>query len=264
MPILIDKPIGWTPLQALDALREHQPELKDAKLAYAGRLDPLASGLMLVLVDEECKQRDRFQNLDKTYEFKAILGFETDTYDIMGLPKRGGRGHQVSVNEESILAALEKLKGTQTQFYPPFSSKTVDGRPLYAYARAGKIPQEIPSKQVEVKSLELLTLNRDAAEQIRGSIHNRISCVTGDFRQVDILSKWDELLLSEQEISADAKTDRDIDSYINLHLRASVSSGTYIRGLVHELGKLLGTGAVAYDIRRTQVGEYDLNDALSL
>lgn len=262
MPILIDKPIGWTPLQALDALRERRPELKDAKLAYAGRLDPLASGLMIVLVDEECKDRDRFQSLEKTYEFSAILGFETDTYDIMGLPQQVNRSMEPS--ETDIRSTLTKLTGTQVQPYPPFSSKTVNRKPLYWYAREGvEIPDQ-PSKQVEVKSMELLRLNRDAAEQIRESIHNRISCVTGDFRQVDILQKWDELLLTQQSESAEVKNDGDIDKYINLHLIATVSSGTYIRGLVYELGKLLGTGAVAYDIRRTQVGEYSLDKAISL
>lgn len=259
MPILIDKPIGWTPLQALDALRIRQPELKDAKLAYAGRLDPIASGLMVVLVDDECNDRDRFQSLEKTYEFKAILGFETDTYDIMGLAKvgnGGAAGEQSAVTQEQISAALDQVRNITAQPYPPFSSKVVNGKPLFWYARHNQQPAEIPSKEIKVSELELLGSKRYPAAEIAATIHNRITYVTGDFRQVDILKIWYQLLAEPQTVSSTSRGGLDINEYIELHLRATVSSGTYIRGLVNELGKILGTGAVAYDIHRTKVGDY--------
>ena len=56
--LLFDKHLSETPLEALHRLRTEQPELQNTKLAYSGRLDPMASGLLLVLVGEECKQRD--------------------------------------------------------------------------------------------------------------------------------------------------------------------------------------------------------------
>ena len=81
---LIYKPIGQTPLEAIELLRKSDPSLADVRMAYAGRLDPMADGLLVVLVGDECKNRTKYELLDKTYNFTMLLGLSTDTYDILG------------------------------------------------------------------------------------------------------------------------------------------------------------------------------------
>ena len=63
----INKKVGETPLQALDALRVRDARFKDVKLAYAGRLDPMAEGKLLVVVGEQCKRHHLYLGLDKEY-----------------------------------------------------------------------------------------------------------------------------------------------------------------------------------------------------
>ena len=82
--ILLNKKEGETPLEALDRFRMANPKYKDEKMTYAGRLDPMASGVLLVLVGEEIKQKDKYLALNKEYEFEILFGFATDTYDILG------------------------------------------------------------------------------------------------------------------------------------------------------------------------------------
>lgn len=79
------KALGQTPLECLEELRVSRPDLADLPLTYAGRLDPLACGLLIVLAGEECKNKDQYLGLDKTYEFEMLVGFATDTYDLLGV-----------------------------------------------------------------------------------------------------------------------------------------------------------------------------------
>jgi len=82
--ILLNKPLGMTPLEAIREFQRKNPKYQTTKLSFAGRLDPMAEGLLLVLEGEENKDRKRFENLDKTYEFSILFGVTTDTYDLLG------------------------------------------------------------------------------------------------------------------------------------------------------------------------------------
>src|SRR3989338_4911372 len=82
--IILNKKEGETPLAALEAFRRKNKEYANTKLTYAGRLDPMASGLLLLLAGEEIKNKEKYLNLDKEYEFEILFGFQTDTYDILG------------------------------------------------------------------------------------------------------------------------------------------------------------------------------------
>ena len=84
----IHKAVGQTPLEAIEQLRIQTPELYQVKLSYAGRLDPLAEGVLLVLVGEANKERDAYLGLDKVYEFEMVLGVRTDSYDLLGLVEK--------------------------------------------------------------------------------------------------------------------------------------------------------------------------------
>jgi tRNA U55 pseudouridine synthase TruB len=74
-----------TPLQALDRLRKNDSTLKNLPMTYAGRLDPMASGQLLILIGDECKKREKYDGLDKEYEVEILFGAESDTADILGL-----------------------------------------------------------------------------------------------------------------------------------------------------------------------------------
>ncbi|MCE9548798.1 tRNA pseudouridine(55) synthase TruB, partial [Candidatus Nomurabacteria bacterium] len=80
--IVLNKKEGETPLQALDKFRVKNKEYKYIKMTYAGRLDPMASGLLLALAGEETKNKEKYLKLKKEYDFEVLFGFATDTYDI--------------------------------------------------------------------------------------------------------------------------------------------------------------------------------------
>lgn len=246
--ILVNKPLGLSPLQVIKKLQFNDVELLKKKLAYAGRLDPMATGLLVVLEDEECKNRDLFQGLDKTYEFEVLFGIETDTYDSLGIISKLDSTNDKLENFDIQKSFARKYE----QPFPPFSSKAVNGKPLYWWTREGKLDEiTIPKKMVEIYQIEQTGEYKISSGEILREIGRRVNLVTGDFRQKEILQNWQMQLSLNLEFQICKFT-------------ATVSSGTYIRSIAHEMGLQLGTGAIAWKIHRTTVGAFSVSDAISL
>lgn len=240
--LTVYKPLGKTPLQMLDQLRSERPELMDEKLSYAGRLDPMAEGVMLVLVGDANKEREKYLALDKVYEFEMLLGVSTDTYDLLGLVEEVKPDIQVGENE--VKEALKNFADKNTLPYPPFSSKTVDGKPLWWWAREGKLDDiELPMNDFEVYELEMLNESKKSSEQLLIDVEKRIGLVEGNFRQEEILKSWKRSL-------------ENIDTkFPLLKYQMSCSSGTYVRSIIHDIGKRFKFGALAYSIKRLKIGD---------
>ncbi len=255
--VYIYKNLGETPLEALTRLRLERPELQNEKLSYAGRLDPMAEGVILVLIGEANKSREKYLNLSKEYEFEVLFGFATDTYDLLGLVVEAKsseifhlRGSHSVIREgrkrekfqrTELLSILQNFLGKQDQEYPPYSSKTVLGKPLFAWAKEGKIKDiEIPKREIEIFDIELLSMSEILGAELLKSIIEKISKVKGDFRQEEIISLWKTTLSKRADIK-----------FPIAKIRMHASSGTYARSVANEIGKKLGLPSIAYSIKRT-------------
>ena len=123
----IYKKIGETPLETLNCFRKHNTEYENVSLTYAGRLDPMAEGVLLVLAGEENKKREQYLSLDKEYRADILFGFETDTYDLLGKVNRTNDEFDTKNFKLRIEKILQNLVGKISQPYPPYSSKPVEG-----------------------------------------------------------------------------------------------------------------------------------------
>lgn len=254
MPKLINfyKPIGLTPLEVIKQLRITKPELTNKKIGYAGRLDPLAHGVLLLMVGEETKKREKYLGLPKTYEFEVVFGIQTDTYDLLGYVEEKNVKYSKKNVNIFVNTFVNKFIGKQMQAYPPYSSKTVKGKPLFWYARNNKLKNIIiPQREIEIFDFTCVSLGEIAINTLEQKVNDTIKSVAGDFRQEEILERWQEVFSQITNTNLTLPTAK-------FHL--SCSSGTYVRGLVNQLGKELGCGAVALEILRTHVGDYSLQD----
>jgi tRNA pseudouridine55 synthase len=287
------KQAGETPLECILRYKKNNPQFENVPMTYAGRLDPLAEGVLLVLSGKEVHRKEEFLNLKKEYEVEVLFGFETDTYDVLGFVKEHKtlfrqkffwarkffaknflrpsspllpRPIKTSALNEFYSADFNKAKAVKTlrDFigknifeYPQYSSKPVNGKPLFSLARSGELEDiEIPKREVEIFDLKVISWREINSKELLKEIEKKISKVKvypvknnldfnmGDFRQEIILSKWNEVLGS-----------LNINFQI-VKIKAEVSSGTYMRTLAHEWGKALGVPALAYHIVRTKVGEF--------
>ena len=220
----------------------------------------MAEGLLLVLAGEKNKEREAYTGLDKDYEFEFILGVETDTFDVLGkiVAARDAVGKSgTSATETAIKAALGRYVGTFEQKYPPFSSKVIDGTPLFELARKGALAEkDIPTHEVTASKIELLSSRAVPKDRFVESVFRDVSAVSGDFRQKDILKLWN-LYFAGESSSGPAP-----DPFTIYKVRVSCGSGFYVRQLVSDIGRDLGTGAVTVSILRTRVGQYKLADAV--
>jgi len=246
--IVIYKKRGETPLQALGRLREERSEYAHATLSYAGRLDPMAEGVMLVLVDEENKDREKYLGLDKTYVTEILFGYSTDTGDVLGRITESQKSVKSikSIKSEDIEKAVEKMVGNMSQKYPTYSSKSFAGE--YENARMGNI--DIHVHDVELYSAELLEFGEISAQDLLERVRGEISHVVGDFRQEEIAKLWEESLRGSAKNFSIAK------------IRLSASSGFYVRQFAEDLGESLSTPALALSIVREKVGEYEIKNCM--
>lgn len=252
--INLNKPIGPTSFQAIQLFRKNFPEFQNTRIGYAGRLDPLAHGVLLLLIGDETKNRADYLNLDKIYRFKILLGVKTDSYDVLGVIQ----GVNLKISEMDIKAQLKKLIpsliGKKSQPYPPYSRIEVLGKPLFIWAKEGLINKiEIPKKEIEIYDLKLLKFSNINADQLKSQIVSQVSDVSGDFRQTEILKCWQDFFKSERNTH-----------FLTADLEVSCSSGTYVRSIANEIGLKIGCGAITLDINRLQVGKYTAKSSLNL
>lgn len=211
--LLIDKPKTWTSFDVVNFVRKivanaQGAKPKNTKVGHTGTLDPLATGLLVLVVGKEYTRRaGEFTKLDKTYEVTMKLGQTSTTGD--------EEGEKTTVSdavptEVAVVNALQKFTGQIMQTPPLFSAMKVDGQRAYKLARAGK--------EVTLEARPV-------------TIHQ------------NVLTQY---------------------QYPFVKFTSHVSSGTYIRSLVEDLGKELQTGAYMSDLRRTTIGQFNIQNALSL
>lgn len=243
--IILNKKEGETPLQSLESFRMKNKEYKEVSMTYAGRLDPMASGVLVILTGEECKNKEKYLKLGKEYEFEVLFGLATDTYDILGKLTNSHRSDlwEKEDFEKNIKNNLKFFTGKFVQTYPIYSSKTVAGKQLFIYARAGE-EVEIPSREVNVKSLKLLKIKKISSKKLLENIEKRVGRVEGDFRQKEILKIWQKNLKNKE------------DKFYVASFHIKCGSGTYVRSIANSLGEKLGIPALALTIVRTKVGKW--------
>lgn len=246
MAFALDKPVGPTAAQALDLLRAQDPSLRDVKLGHAGRLDPMAEGLLTVLVGEETRAVHAWRGQEKTYEVDVLLGAGTDSFDELG---RVVEATEAVVQREAIERVCAGFVGRYAQRYPPFSQARVGGRSLLAWSREG-VPVERPVADRVLHAVELLGVATTDAAVASRRARERIAWVRGDFRQEAIDAQWAALA-----------AERPSTRWTVATLRVRCSAGTYMRALAYDVGAALGVPAIAARIRRTRAGAMTLEGA---
>lgn len=178
------------------------------KAGHAGTLDPIATGVLLVCLNEATKIVRFLSELDKEYVTRLKLGEKTDTYDSTGIVVEV-RDFS-SVTEAKVHAAVEKALGSTKQTPPMYSAVKIGGTPLYKLARKG-IEIERPERPVQISRIDIISIQPPFID-----------------------------------------------------LRVSCSKGTYIRTICDDIGEEVGAGAHMVSLIRTRVGNFRVEDSLSL
>ena len=151
--LLVNKPSEWTSHDVVAKIRNH---FKFSKVGHGGTLDPLATGLLVLLIGKGTKLSDRIMTGDKTYEGVIHLGITTDSQDADGeILEEKDASH---ITREQVEAAMQNYLGDIEQIPPMVSAIKKDGVPLYKMARKG-IEIEREPRKIHVFSFDILEFN---------------------------------------------------------------------------------------------------------
>ena len=210
----------------------------------------MAEGVLLCLVGAANKRRDPYLDMSKNYTLDVLFGFSTDTYDILGRIMESGDA--TDIRRKAVEKAINEFRGTVSQEYPPFSSKTMEGKSLIEWARSGAISTMVlPRRIVTIYDISVASMYKVDEQVLLSYIERNVEKVQGDFRQDEIMRLWKRSLRKEGAREFPCAT-----------IEISCSSGTYARSIAHGLGVELGVPALALHILRTRVGEYEINRSL--
>jgi tRNA pseudouridine55 synthase len=225
--LLVDKPSGPTSHDVVAFVRRL---LKTKRVGHTGTLDPLATGLLVMLVGHATRLSQFLVADEKEYIADVRLGIATPTYDSLSLadPRTEVRS-PTSVSVQQIEAILPDFLGTFPQLPPAYSAKKIDGTRAYDLARRQE-PVELKPVQVTVRELQVLPVAQ--VEPATPDLGPRTS---------------------------DLGRDPSL-----LRLRVVASAGFYVRSLAHDIGQVLGCGGHLEALRRTRVGRFRIEDAATL
>ena len=247
-----EKHVGETPLEATEKLRKTHNIPQHIPMAYAGRLDPMASGKLLILIGEECKKQKKYHNLDKEYRVELLFGVSSDSGDVLGLITGN---FQAIIELEDVKKLFKKLEGSITLPYPHFSSKTIEGKPLHQWTLEKRLDEiKIPNKKSTIYRLTPHELRIIKKTEILNTVHKKIETIPkvtdprkalgADFRRSNVRKSW-------KQFEANGFT-----SYQLLSFTCIASSGTYMRSLCEHMANELGNAGLAYSIHRTKIGKF--------
>jgi tRNA pseudouridine55 synthase len=220
--LLVDKPPGPTSHDIVAFVRR---TLKISRVGHTGTLDPLATGLLVVLVGHATRLAQFLVADEKEYVADVRLGIATPTYDAASLAD-GVRAPTSDVRrptDPELEAVLDHFRGSFLQTPPPYSAKKVAGVAAYERARKNE-PVELRPTSVTVRELRLLP-------------------------ESDLGPRSSDLATGDTSL---------------VRLRVAASSGFYVRSLAHDIGQRLGCGAHLEALRRTRVGGFRVEEACTL
>lgn len=134
-------------------------KLNIKRIGHTGTLDPLATGLMVLCINEGCKLQEELTGHDKDYIVKVRLGIKTDTYDITGNIIKEDNNY--SLNKEQLLEALNSFTPGYFQKVPIYSAVKVNGKKLYEYARSN-MEVSLPVHEVKISNINILEFEHDS------------------------------------------------------------------------------------------------------
>ena len=235
--MVIDKPAG---MSSHDAVSQMRRIAGTRRVGHAGTLDPAATGVLILGINKATKLLTYLVGQDKTYDATIRLGIETLTEDAEGEHTAAHpdavealTGLDAEQMRARILEAVAQLSGDILQVPSAVSAIKINGVRSYARVRSGE-QVELAARPVTISEFTVHSINPGFAEYVIEDPENE-----GEHTATSV-------------------------PVIDCKVTVSCSSGTYIRALARDLGKILGTGGHLTALRRTRVGAVVLEDAADL
>jgi tRNA pseudouridine55 synthase len=233
--VIVDKPAGLTSHDVVARIRRLAGT---RRVGHAGTLDPMATGVLVVGVEQATRLLGHLALTQKEYRGTVRLGQATDTDDADG--EIVARASAAGVTEAALAAAAAALTGEIQQVPPGISAIKVAGKRAYRLTREGT-PPDLPARPVTVTALDIVAVRRTTSERAGAP-----GAETG------------------ADPGGTPGPGPEPAEVLDVDIEVTCSSGTYIRAIARDLGAALGVGGHLTALRRTRVGPYLARDAATL
>jgi len=248
------------------------------KIGHGGTLDPLASGCLVIGLFKGTKMLNTLLSGSKVYEAVGRFGCSTETYDCLGeLVEEKPYQH---ITKGKLEEALQGFVGEIEQYPPIYSALKVNGKPMYEYAKNGQeLPKEIKSRKVVIHSIELLEFNTEPTKTTEILVDND----NEDFTfQMDVDNKEetkDKNMKKQQnnrnqnnnnnekkkfQFKNKAIANNKLPEGPTFRFKVECGGGTYIRSLIHDIGKKLDSTAHMVSLIRSKQGPFKVEESISI
>ena len=245
------KKVGETTLASMQAFLQSK-NIEGEKATFAGRLDPMASGVFLVLTGEDRFKKDEYNSCDKEYKTQILFGAKTDTGDLLGLVQGVPEG--VGVNVESVEDIILDFSGQEVEWeYPCFSSKTYKGKQLFKWFLEDRCTsiKERPKYKSKIYSVKLNKVFEIANSELEKKIFEKLDLLQEssvnesykDFRIREVKESWRNFFKQNE------------NNFYIAEVILSVSKSFYVRTFAEKVGEAIGSNACAFSIERTKIGK---------
>ena len=248
MKMLLWKPYGITSNYFTSYIKD---TYSVDKICYAGRLDPFAQGIMLILTDNDVKSMDNNLKHDKIYNFDMLLGISTSSHDIAGTINEDTNNPNYT-HEELYTYLHDFIKTYTNQSYPLISSYVINhekyGRhPLWWYYK-NNINITIPNKSITIFDYTIVSISKISCKDFYNNAIERLQTVTNN-------KTLEELNINTyiENYKNKVKLVNTTDYKIKIQMELKVSSGFYIRQFCSDFGKYINVPTIAVDITRTSI-----------
>jgi tRNA pseudouridine(55) synthase len=232
------KPIGTT-------CGELIKKYSNKEIAYCGRLDPMAHGLITILTDKDLSLMDEYMKKNKVYKFKFIIGPNTDTDDILGIFVIDEKS--TDINLKDVIDYINSFPNEYKQKYHVFSSykpkkKNSEGKrkSLWWWTANGYEIEDIPERRVKIYKKKITKIETRKGEEMQKEFLSKLEMLKEDkFRKGETIQQWKNYNFN--------------NTYQEFTCEFAVSSGFYIRQFVKDMSDKLKVKILVTDIERLEV-----------
>lgn len=244
------KPCGMTSNDFADHMKA---QLQTKKLCYAGRLDPLAQGVMLILTDEDVKEMNQHLTHNKVYKFQMVLGVSTQSHDIAGAITGVQGVHASEMHTQHIINELERFVPMYDHQQDPAVSSFVvrQGhikKPLWWYDKHNIVIDTIPSKPVKIFTHTIENVAYVTAEELCHIAFQRLQTIQNEKTKADL--HINDIM---QQYANVATSELRHTNLCIVTMTLDVSTGFYIRKFCEDFGKHIGVPSSTFDITRLSI-----------
>lgn len=232
-----------TCLESLNQFRIDNPDFKEEILSYNGILDPMAEGVLPILVgEEENNRRKDFTGSKKVYRVGVLIGVSTDSSDLLGVVNSTSSVTDIDIN--LIIKAFLDHERVFDQVVPMHSNRKVNGKRLWWWMLNGIV---IPKEKRPVNSVEILDIKQIIVfdvkrEELEREIDMMSKMIGERFRLSMVTDSWNKFFEWNNE-----------QSFKLVEFELYVSSGFYVRAFVERISERLDIPMTVFSLKRTKV-----------